>query len=180
MWGEGVCFAVNAASFLAVIVALLMMRIKPLAYGTGRGNNWKMLREGFTFVRETPMLGAMLFNFAIFNLAGSPYQTLLPILAAERLFTGPAGLGWLVSASGLGAITSSLIMASRPTTRGLPRASFLASALAGMALIVLGFSRSFALSLAMMLVIGAGYSTTLAATQTMMQTWSTKPCAVAS
>jgi len=113
----------------------------------------------------------MLFNFGIFNLAGSPYQTLLPILAAERLLTGPAALGWLVSASGVGAIASSLVLASRPNTRGLPMASFVASALAGVALIVLGFSRSLALSLVMMLLIGAGYSTTLAATQTMMQTW---------
>jgi MFS family permease len=171
LWGEGICFAINAASFLAVIVALLMMKVKPVAKESGRGKNWKMLREGFTFVRRTPILAAMLFNFGIFNLAGSPYQTLLPILAAERLLTGPAGLGWLVSASGVGAIASSLVLASRPNTRGLPMASFVASALAGVALIVLGFSRSLALSLVMMLLIGAGYSTTLAATQTMMQTW---------
>jgi MFS family permease len=171
LWGEGICFAINAASFLAVIVALLMMKVKPVAKVSGRGKNWKMLRQGFTFVRGTPMLAAMLFNFGIFNLAGSPYQTLLPILAAERLLTGPAGLGWLVSASGIGAIASSLVLASRLNTRGLPMASFIASALAGVALVVLGFSRSLALSLVMMLIVGAGYSTTLAATQTMMQTW---------
>jgi MFS family permease len=170
-WGEGICFAINAASFLAVIVALLMMKVKPRSRDIRRGENWRMLREGFAFVRGTPMLAAMLLNFAIFNLAGSPYLTLLPILAAERLLAGPAGLGWLVAASGFGAIVSSLVLASRPHTKGLSLASFIASGLAGAALIALGYSRSFALSLLMLLVIGAGYSTTLAATQTMMQTW---------
>jgi MFS family permease len=116
----------------------------------------------------------MLLNFAIFNLAGSPYLTLLPVLTVEGLHAGPAGLGWLVSASGLGAIASSLVLASRSNTGGLPAASFLASSLAGLALIILGFSRNFALSLLMMLFIGAGYVLTLAATQTMMQTWVTE------
>ncbi len=171
LWGEGICFAINAASFLAVIIALLMMKVKPIARAASRGKSWLMLREGFYFVRDTPVLAAMLFNFGIFNLAGTPYQTLLPILAAERLLAGPAGLGWLVSASGIGAIISSLVLASRPNTRGLPAASFIASAVAGAALVVMGFSRSFTLSLLMMLIIGAGYSTTLATTQTMMQTW---------
>ena len=121
LWGEGICFAINAASFLAVIVALLMMKVKPVPREAGRGKSWKMLREGFAFVRGTPMLAAMLLNFGIFNLAGSPYQTLLPVLAAERLLSGPAGLGWLVSASGIGADSQlSLVLASRPSTRGLP------------------------------------------------------------
>jgi MFS family permease len=171
LWGEGVCFAINAVSFLAVIAALLMMKVTPRHHEAGRGKSWQLLREGFGFVRGTPILGAMLLNFGVFNLAGSPYQTLLPILAAERLLMGPSGLGWLVSASGIGAIASSLVLASRSHTRGLPASSFIASALAGVALIVLGFSHSFLLSLFMMLVIGAGYSITLAATQTMMQTW---------
>jgi MFS family permease len=171
LWGEGLCFAINAVSFLAVLAALAMMKMKPLPHAGNRQRSSQLLRDGFGFIRRTPVLRAMLLNFGIFNLAGSPYLTLLPILAAERLLTGPAGLGWLVSASGAGAIASSLVLASRSTTHGLPAASFVASAVAGLALVVLGLSRSFPMSLMMMLLIGAGYSTTLASTQTMMQTW---------
>jgi MFS family permease len=174
LWGEGVCFAINTCSFLAVIIALLMMKVTPQHRTKSLIRSWHLLKEGFLFVRSTPILAAMLLNFAIFNLAGSPYLTLLPVLTVEGLHSGPAGLGWLVSASGLGAIASSLVLASRSNTVGLPAASFIASTLAGLALIVLGFSRNYALSLLMMMIIGAGYVLTLAATQTMMQTWVTE------
>jgi MFS family permease len=170
LWGEGACFVINSVSFLAVIIALLLMKVPSRPPETGTARGWELLREGFAFVRGNPVLSGMLLNFAIFNLAGSPYLTLLPVLAVERLNSGPAGLGWLISASGLGAIGISLALASRPSTRGLPAASFVASAVAGLALVALGFSRSFALSLLMMLLIGAGYVLMLASTQTMMQT----------
>lgn len=171
VWGEGVCFSVNALSYLAVIVALLMMQVErrePI--GVARRGS-ELLLEGFAFVRRTRTLRDMLSNFAILSLAGSPYLTLLPILAVETLRAGPTGLGWLVSASGVGAIVSSLVLASRSTTRGLAAASFAATVTFGAALIVLGFSRNFFLSLVAMLLIGGGYVFTLAATQTMMQSW---------
>lgn len=170
-WGEGVCFAANAASFLAVIVALLMMKITRREREIGTRGGWRLVREGFSFIRGAPAVRAMLTNFGIFNLAGSPYLTLLPILAVERLGIGSVGLGWLVSASGIGAIASSLLLASRSETRGLPAASFVATSVAGAALIVLGISRSFTLSLLMLVLVGAGYSFSLASTQTVMQTW---------
>ena len=171
VWGEGICFGINAASFLAVILALLLMRVKPLPRADGKRRGWLLMRDGFLFVQRTPLLRSMLFNFGIFNLAGSSYTTLMPILAAERLLTGPARLGWLVAASGTGAVVSSLVLAARSGTQGLTGASFAATAVGGIALVFLGISRSFGLSLAMMVLIGAGYSTTLATTQTMMQTW---------
>ncbi|HKE25598.1 MAG TPA: MFS transporter [Bryobacteraceae bacterium] len=167
--GEGVCFAANAASFLAVIVALLMMKVPAGVHPADRARGWELLREGFAFVRGVPVLRAMLLNFGLWNLAGSSYLTLLPTFTAESLGNGPAALGWLISASGVGAIVSSLVLASRADTAGLPGASFAASGVSGGALIVLGFSRSFAISLLLLLLVGAGYSFTLASTQTMMQ-----------
>ncbi|MCU1262175.1 MAG: protein of unknown function DitE, partial [Bryobacterales bacterium] len=169
IWGEGICFGVNAASFLAVIVALLMMKIAPVKRRASSVGRWEAVQEGIAFVRGKPALRLMLLNFSVFNLAGSPYLTLLPIQAA-RLQGGPAALGWLVSASGIGAIVCSLVLASRATTSGLPMASFVASIVAGLALIVLGYSQNFVLSLLTVMVIGGGYVLTLAATQTVLQT----------
>jgi hypothetical protein len=119
----------DMSNAIALNASLVMMRVKRLVRKTGRGNSLKLLGEGFAFVRGKALLAAMLFDFGIFNLAGSPYQTLLPVLATDGLLTGPAGLGWLVAASGLGAIASSLILASRPNTNGLPEASFIGSGL---------------------------------------------------
>lgn len=170
LWGEGVCFAINSASFVAVIWALLMMRVtrKPRTAMHVRG--WEMLREGFAFIKANPPLRAMLANFSVFNLAGSPYLILLPMLAVETLQAGPRVLGWLVSASGVGAITASLVLASRSTTDGLPRATFISTALAGFALILLALSHQLIVSMAAMALIGSGYLFGLAGTQTMMQT----------
>ncbi len=168
-WGEGICFVLNSLSFVAVIFALMMMKVDAQLRTADPAGGWELLRQGFAFIRQSPVLSAMLLNLAIFSVAGSPYLTLLPVLTVERLSSGPVGLGWLISASGAGAIVASLALASKQSTSGLPAASFAATAVAGVALVVLGFSRSFALSLVMLLLIGAGYVLMLAGTQTMMQ-----------
>jgi predicted MFS family arabinose efflux permease len=167
--GEGVCFAANAASFLAVIVALLMMEVTPSARTTDRTGGRELLREGFRFVRSVPALRAMLVNFGLWNLAGSSYLTLLPTFTTESLRNGPAALGWLISASGVGAIVSSLVLASRTDTAGLSTVAFAASSVSGAALVALGFSPDLGISLLLLLLVGGGYSFTLASTQTMMQ-----------
>jgi len=170
LWGEGVCFSVNAISFVAVIVALWLMDIEPKPRPLPKTPGLQLLREGFVFVKTKPPLRTMLANFSVFNFAGSPYLTLLPMLAVETLHTGPSGLGWLVSASGAGAIIASLVLASRKSTDGLPSASFAATAMGGSALILLAISHSLPLSILMMSLVGGGYLFTLAGTQTMMQT----------
>lgn len=174
LWGEGVCFVLNALSFLAVLWALLMMRIPPHqrtgSAVTATSGTLVRLREGLAFVRTSPSLKRMLANFSLFNFAGSPYLTLLPLLAAGSLNSGPTSLGWLVSSSGAGAVIASLYLASRTGTEGLPQMTFRATIVAGLALIVLGLSRSMWLSMPAIALIGAGYVFALAGTQTMMQT----------
>ena len=169
-YGEGVCFLMNSLSFLAVIAALLMMRLERRQKEASSRSGPQLLREGFAFVRQAPAVRSMLYLFAVLNFAGTPYLALLPMFAGTVLRAGPTGLGWLVSASGLGAIVSAIVLASRSSTRGLPGASLAASLVLGAALVVLGLSRYFPLSLAMMLLVGGGYIFTLAATQMLLQT----------
>lgn len=169
LWGEGVCFALNALSFLAVIVALLLMRVKPRPIVHANQQGWALMREALAFVHRTPSVRNLLGNFFVISFAGSPYLTLLPMLAGPVLHTGPKGLGWLVSATGAGAIATSLILAARTGVKGLHLAMMLTTAMFGVALVVLGLSRSFPLSMVMMLLVGGGWVYTLAATQTMLQ-----------
>jgi len=146
VWGEGICFAINAASIVAVIWALFLMDVQARPRAAAPVAGREPLREGLEFVMNTPPLRGMLANFSVFNIAGSPYLTLLPMLAVETPQVGPRGLGWLVSASGAGAIAASLLLASRSSNAGLPRATFLATALAGLALTVLAASHNLPLS----------------------------------
>ncbi len=170
-YGEGICFLINALSFLAVIAALLMMKLEKRSEPALAGSGLALLREGFAFVRETRSVRSLLGLFSVMSFAGSPYQALLPMFAGSVLHVGAQGLGWLMAASGVGAIVCAAALAFLPSTRGLYSASLLAAFLFAAALIVLGISRQFALSLVMMLVIGGGYIVTLTATQTLLQVW---------
>ncbi|MBI3950202.1 MAG: MFS transporter [Acidobacteria bacterium] len=170
-YGEGVCFLLNGLSFLAVIAALAMMRLTRRPKEASPGSGPELLREGFAFVRQTLPVRSLLSLFAVLNLAGTPYITLLPIFAGTVLHAGPTGLGWLMAASGLGALVCAIALASRSDTRKLPGAVMRAAFVFAAALIVLGLSHFLSLSLMMMLLIGGGYIVTLAATQTLLQTW---------
>lgn len=174
-YGEGMCFFINALSFLAVIVALLMMKLK-LEKGSEQASarsGLALLWEGFAFVRETRPVRSLLLLFAVLNFAGSPYLALLPMFAGPVLHAGAEGLGWLVAASGVGAMVAATALAFKSSPRGLYGAAVLAAFLFAAAIIVLGLSRHFSLSLGMMLLIGAGYIVNLSATQTLLQTWVT-------
>lgn len=175
-YGEGMCFLINALSFLAVIAALLMMRLdRQSEQGSpqpGR-SGLALLREGFAYFRETRRVRSLLGLFAVINFAGSPHLTLLPMFAGTVLNVGAEGLGWLVTASGVGAMVCATALAFKSSTRGLLAVSMLSAFLFAAAVVVLGFSRHFRLSLGMMLLIGGGYVIHLAATQTLLQTWAT-------
>ncbi len=172
-YGEGMCFLINALSFLAVIAALLLMRLEKRFEQAAAGSGLTLLREGFAFVRKTPRVRSLLGLFAVLNLAGSPHLTLLPLFAGTVLRVGAEGLGWLVAASGVGAMICATALASKSSARGLYSLALLAAVLFAVAIMVLGLSRHFSLSVVMMLLIGSGYIVNLAATQTLLHTWVT-------
>ncbi|MFN7949702.1 MAG: MFS transporter [Blastocatellia bacterium] len=169
-YGEGFCFLLNALSFVAVLLALLMMKLTPKPTEAARHSQFEQFRVGWAFIRRTPFVRALLTVFGILNLAGTAYLTLLPIFAATVLHVGPKGLGWLMAASGAGAVATATMMASQQDARHLPRAVLAAVFTSALALIIVGLSRSFALTLLMMVLTGGSYVLTLAATQTLLQT----------
>lgn len=172
-YGEGMCFLLNGLSFLAVIAALLRMRLEQRFERAAAASGITLLREGFRFVRKTPRVGSLLGLFAVLNLAGSPHLTLLPLFAGTVLKVGAEGLGWLVAVSGVGAMICATALASRSNVRGLHTFALVAAVLFAVAIIVLGRSRSFSLSVIMMFLIGSGYIVNLAATQTLLHSWVT-------
>ena len=102
--GEGWCFVLNGASYLAVLAGLLMMSPRPGPAGPGGGSPVERIAEGFRFVAHTRPIRALLLLLGLVSLAGMPYSVLMPVFADRVLGAGARGLGLLMGASGIGAL----------------------------------------------------------------------------
>ncbi len=97
---------------------------------------------------------SVLLLLALVNLLGAPYAVLLPVFASDVLHGGPHTLGWLTSATGLGALLGSLYLAGRSSLQGIGARIAAAPAVFGLALLTLGLSHALPLSLVVLLAVG--------------------------
>ncbi len=170
MVGEGWCFLIDGISYLAVIASLLLMRIEPLAIQRKANTMLEQMREGWDYVSTFRPVRTILLIFAFISLMGYPYSVLLPIFAGQILHGGAYTLGWLTTASGVGALISALSLAIRKSVVGLTRMIQIASAVFGAALILFGLSRNLWLSLVIMVFVGFGMIQTASVSNTIIQT----------
>ena len=168
--GEGWCFTIDAVSYIAVIAALLAMRIVPSTASKSHVSIWRALRDGFDYAFGFAPVRTLLLLLALVSFMGMPYSVLLPIFAADSLGGGPYVLGFLSAATGIGALAGALYMASRQTVLGLGRIIVLTTAVFGVGLIGFALSRAIWLSLAMMVLTGFGMMVQMAASNTILQT----------
>jgi MFS family permease len=149
--GEGWCFFMDGVSYLAVIASLLMMRIKPMDIRRNASRMLEQMREGWDYVRTFRPIRTILLLFALISLMGYNYGVLLPLFAAQVLHGGAATLGWLMGASGIGALVSAFALAVRKSIVGLTRMLQVAAAMLGCALILFGLSHT------LLLMVFAGF-----------------------
>ncbi len=142
--GEGVCFLLNALSFLAVLAALLAMRLPPQAPAKPRQHVLHELIEGFRYALGFLPIREILMLLAVVNMAVMPLTVLLPVFAKTVLLGGADTLGLLTAAMGLGALMGALTLASRKSVLGLGRQIAWASGVVGLSLIAFSFSRAVA------------------------------------
>jgi MFS family permease len=168
--GEGDCFLIDGLSYLAVIVSLLMMRIKPLPARTAASSMLMQLKEGWAYVSGFSPVRTILLLFALTSLMGMPYVVLMPIFAAQVLHGSAHTLGWLMGAAGVGALISAISLAVRKTVLGLGRMIPIAAGSFGAGLILFGLSHVLWFSLLMMMFTGFGMMQGMAASNTIIQT----------
>ncbi len=168
--GEGICFLLNGISYLAVIAALLAMKITPRKPQTKKTHVLQGLKEGFSYAFRFPPIRSILLLLALISLMGMPYAVLMPIFAKEILHGGPHTLGFLMAASGIGALTGAMYLASRRSVLGLGKTIPLAASIFGVGLIVFSLSRASWLSYSLMLVTGLGMMVHMASSNTVLQT----------
>ena len=169
-FGEGGCFLLDGLSYLAVIASLLMMRIQPLATRPNKAGMLEQMREGWQYVSGCRPVRALLLLTTLLAFMGYPYNVLLPVFAGRVLHGGPATLGWLTAASGVGALGSGLSLAFRKSTDGLARMLQVAAGSLGGGLVLFGLSSSLWLSMGLMVLIGFGMMQVFAASNTLIQT----------
>jgi MFS family permease len=168
--GAAWCFALNGLSFVAVLVALLLMKLPQMHQEVRTDPITLQVAEGLKYVWRTPVIRTATAIVAIASLFGFSYAVLLPAYAVDVLHVGEAGLGALNTAVGIGALIGSLIVASVTHIRRKGLLLTAGSILFPAVLFVFAFSHSFWLSLAALCVIGVAFVSQNAMSNTVIQT----------
>src|SRR5574343_736810 len=153
---EAACFALNALTFLALIIAVASIRMP--APPKAQGSMGDVFREGVSYAWHTWLVRLLIFTLIALNLTASSYAVLLPVFARD-VFAGDARtLGWLWGAAGCGAFVSTLYLATRQSMPGLVRSIIFGAALSALAPLVFGLTAWLPLALAAMAALGFGIS----------------------
>lgn len=170
--GEGWCFLLNAISFLAVLLGLAAMDRSRLSgsHPAPDGGVITQLLAGIRFVAGHGPIRSLLLLLSVSSLMGMSFTVLMPIFADQILGGGPAGLGTLMSATGLGALAAALILAGRAGIDGLGRWVGCGICGLGLTLILFGLSPWFWGSAAILVITGFAFMAQMAASNTLVQT----------
>ncbi len=168
--GEGVCFLINGLSYLFVIVSLLFMNVKLSNERKKDSHIIQEFKDGFKYTFGFAPIKYIILLLALVSLMGMSYQVLMPVFAKEILHGGSHTFGFLMGASGLGALTGALYLASRKNVLGLGKIIPLAAGLFGIGLISFSLSRFFWLSMILMIMTGLGMMLQMASSNTILQT----------
>jgi MFS family permease len=166
---EGWCFFLNGVSFLAVIAALLAMRMPKFEPRTHLGSPTRNLLEGFRYsMKDQPTRAALLLLSAL-SFFGLQYSVFLPVFARDVLHRGALGFSLLLSYAGIGAALGALQFAARKNFKGLAKWIAAMAIVASVCLILFSYSRVFWFSSAVLFIVGFAATSMMAATNTTVQ-----------
>ena len=168
--GEGYCFLIDGLSYIAVIWGLLSMRLTPEPRVTERREVWHELREGWRYIVASTPIRTLLVFLAAVGMLSAPYSALTPILAGRTLGGGAHTLGFLMAATGIGALVCAVRLVLRSSVVGLVWAAAIAIVVFGVCCVLLGLSRQLWLSMLLMTATGYGLMYQVVATNTIVQT----------
>jgi MFS family permease len=170
LFGVPLCFLVNGISFIASVGALLLMTNLPaFARSSQQGSMLTRIREGLNYARHDPVVGTLLLNVAVFSLFAMNRFTLLPIFADQVLHTGATGFGFLTASQGVGALIGALSLAILQRRLASGKVQFLIGLAWSAFLILFSLSRSYPLSLLLLMLAGFCQISFVATTNTRIQ-----------
>ena len=156
LFGPGWCFTINGVSFIAVISALLMMRLKPLPPRERTGTPLEDLKEGLRYVVSHPTIRVLIVVATMTTIFGMSFVTLMPAWAVTILHGNSTTNGFLQSARGVGSLIGGLMIASLARNRIKGKVLTLGSLIFPVLLLVWSAMRWLPLSLLALLGVGWG------------------------
>jgi MFS family permease len=169
-FGPGFCYLLDGFSYVAVIGALLAMRLPKKPARAAKQHPWTDLRQGFRYAFGFAPIRVLILLVAAISAIGFSYAVLTPIFARDVFHGDARTLGYLMSASGIGALIGALYLGSRTSVRGLGKVIAFGGAAMGAGLIGFGGSRWLPLSLACLTLTGMGGVLLMASSNTLVQT----------
>lgn len=167
--GEGFCFLIDGFSYFAVLIALFFIRVQPRQVAIHE-SAFGELRDGFLYAHRSPAIRSMLVLVATASLMFVSQSVLMPIMADRILGGGERTLGFLLGASGFGALMGSLYLASRESVRGLGKVIQYAIISLGGGLIAFSLCRWLPLAFPILIVTGGSTVLLMASCNTVLQT----------
>lgn len=167
--GIGHCYLINAISFLAVVIGLIMMELPKTQTVKSSESAWRHALGGFAYLRQDMMVAGLFAMIAVVGMFGFSYQVLMPVLARDVFGVKEQGYGFLTASSGVGALVGSLLMASlheHVNRRGLIFGGVL---LYAVSLFIVSVTHSFPLALVSVAVAGCGLIACFSTTNTLIQ-----------
>jgi predicted MFS family arabinose efflux permease len=156
LWGAAFCFLVNGISFIAVIIALSIIRIPPVHENRNRKTGMlDEMKEGFRFVLRRPKLQLLTFLAFAGTFLGIPMFTMLPVVAKSIFNLGPRGLSLLQADYGIGSVVGALFVASSSHAAKKGKIALLMQLAFAFTLVAFGISRTLTASLVIGFLAGA-------------------------
>jgi MFS family permease len=169
-FGYDICFALNALSFVAVIASLLMMKLPPYTAKVSTQSVVDDLKDGFTYLKQTPSIASILITLAVMSLFVLPFATMIPVYAKD-IFKGTAAtFGVIDSMIGLGAFSGAIFLASLKPGRNLRKILAINTVIFGLGLMFFSHTTWYPLALAFAAVSGFGMMSQITISNTLIQT----------
>ncbi|MGZ3763206.1 MAG: MFS transporter [Mucilaginibacter sp.] len=168
--GDGICFMLNALSFMAVIGSLLLMKLPKYVHQVHTKNILGELREGMVYLKRTPSIAFLIMMLGLISLFVLPFSTLLPVYAKD-IFKGTAStFGIIDSVIGLGAFSGAIFLASLKFGSNLKRILATNTLVFGAGLILFSHEGNYPLALVFATVAGFGMMSQITVSNTLIQT----------
>lgn len=168
--GEGLCFLLNAVSYIAVIVSLSAMKITLRDIQPSSNHVLQDLKEGFVYAVNFTPIKTILILLGLISLMGVPYQVLLPVFVKNIFHGGPKTLGFLMGIAGTGALAGGLYLARRKSIAGLGRIISQAALIFGIGIVLFSQSKVLWFSTIVVSIVGFALMIQMAASNTILQT----------
>ena len=170
MFGAEICFLSNAFSFVAVIISLLLLRLRRFTAHERTTTVASDLKEGFHYLRTTPEISKVMLMLAGISLIALPFITLLPVYARDIFHGDASTFGLLNTFVGAGAVSGALFLASMKSGTDLKKVLFRCTLLFALGLGVFAYITSLALALIFLTIAGFGMMAQTTISNTIIQT----------